>query len=188
MAPTPGSSSERKETLKCPSCGVENLLGEDRCEQCLHSLMTVDLPRPKKGEKIQQIMMTAPISELVTGRDLLVAKTTDTVEKVLRIFQEKEKDCVLVFKKKKLVGIFAIRDVVYKVAGQFEDLSKVTLQSVMTPNPEFVRAEHPIAFAVNKMAMGGFRHIPVLSADGQPLSIITIRDVLCYLDRRDEES
>lgn len=186
MVPTPGPSSERKEKTKCPSCGAENLLGEDRCDQCLHSLMTVDLPRPKRGEKIQQIMMMAPISGLVTGTDLLVASTTDTVEKVVKIFQKEKKDCVLVFKRKKLVGILSVRDVLYKVAGTVKDLSKVTVQGVMTPNPEFVRAEHPIAFVVNKMAMGGFRHLPVLSADGQPLSIITIRDVLRYLDRRDE--
>jgi len=33
--------------------------------------------------------------------------------------------------------------------------------------------------------MGGFRHLPVLAADGAPLSIIMIKDVLKYLSRRD---
>jgi len=37
---------------------------------------------------------------------------------------------------------------------------------------------------VNKMAMGGYRHVPVLQEDGSPLSIIIIKDVLGYLSKR----
>jgi CBS domain-containing protein len=174
----------RQPVTKCPSCGAENLLGADRCGQCLHSLMTVDLPKAKQGEKMQEVMMTAPIGGLLTGKDLLVASTTDTIQKIVKIFQKEEKDCVLVFSKKKLVGILSQRDILHRVAGRHKDLSKVTVAAVMTPNPEYVRAEDPIAFVVNKMALGGFRHVPVLDAAGQPLSIITIRDVLRYIGRR----
>ena len=172
--------------MKCPSCGAENIQGDDRCDQCLHSLMTVDLPKPKKGEKIQETMMTAPVSNLVTGRDLLVTSTTDTIQRVVKILQKEKKDCVLVFKRKKLVGILSQRDILHRVPGDYKNLAKLTVDKIMTPNPEFVLSEDPIAFAVNKMSMGGFRHVPVLAADGVPLSIITIRDVLRYLDRRDE--
>jgi CBS domain-containing protein len=31
----------------------------------------------------------------------------------------------------------------------------------MTRDPSFVHPEDPIAFAINKMAMGGYRHVPV---------------------------
>ncbi len=168
----------------CPACGALNIAGEDRCGQCLHSLMTQDLPKPRKGEKIQEVMMTAPVAELLTGKDLLVASTDDTIRKVVRIFQKEKKDCILVFKKKKLVGILSQRDILHRVVGRAKDLSKVTVEKAMTSNPEYVRAEDPIAFVVNKMALGGFRHVPVLAQDGTPLSIITIRDVLLYLGHR----
>ncbi len=168
----------------CPSCGSPNLIGEDRCGRCLHSLMNQEIPRPRKGEKIQEVMMTAPISELLTGKDLLVAGPADTIQKVVTIFQKEKKDCVLVFNKKKLVGILSQRDIIHKVAGREKDLSKVTVERIMTKKPEFVHAEDPIAFVVNKMALGGFRHVPVLAQDGTPLSIVTIRDVLIYLSRR----
>ena len=72
--------------LKCPSCGFENIEGEDRCEQCLHSLMQRDLPKAKKDDALQTVMMTAPISDLLTGKDLLVASTSDSVQKIIRIF------------------------------------------------------------------------------------------------------
>ncbi len=187
----PKSSTKRllnKEPRKsiCPSCSYVNISGEDRCAQCLHSLMTVDMPRPKSGERMQQVMMTAPVAELLTGEDLLVAQETDTIQKVVKIFQKDKKDCIVVFKKKKLVGILSQRDILHRVAGKSKDLAKVTVGSVMTRNPEYVRAEDPIAYVVNKMAMGGFRHVPVLNHDGTPISIVTIRDVLMYLARRHE--
>lgn len=170
--------------IKCPACGYENMEGDDRCIQCLHSLMQRDLPRAKKDDMIQTVMMTAPISDLITGKDLLVASTTDTVEKIVKILQKENKNCVLIYKKKKLVGIISNRDLLLKVAGKYKDLSKVNAEDVMTYNPEYVTADAPIAFVVNKMALGGYRHVPVLQENGTPLSIIIIKDVLGYLSRR----
>ena len=172
--------------IKCPSCGFENIEGEDRCDRCLNSLMQRDIPRPKQNDTIQNVIMTAPISDLITGKDLLVASTTDSLQKIVKIFQEAKKNCVVVYKKKKLVGILSNRDILWKIAGKYKDLSKVKVEQVMTPNPEYVKPEDPIAFVVNKMAMGGFRHVPVLQKDGTPLSIILIKDVLGYLARRNK--
>jgi CBS domain-containing protein len=168
----------------CPSCGHDNILGEDRCVACLHSLMQRDLPKPRKDDAFQSVMMTAPVSELLTGKDLLVASTTDSIQKVVGTFQKEKKDCVLIYKKKKLVGILSYRDLLRKVVGKYNDLSKVKVEQIMTPNPEYVKADHPIAYMVNKMAMGGYRHVPVLAEDGAPLSIVSIKDVLGYLSKR----
>jgi CBS domain-containing protein len=172
--------------ITCPSCGHKNIQGEDRCEQCLHSLMQRDLPRPLKNDNIQKAIMTTPIGDLLTGKDLLVASPTDSVQKLVKILQKEDKNCVLIYKRKKLVGIVSNRDLLRRVAGKYKDLSKVKVEEIMTPNPEFVRAEDPIAYVVNKMALGGYRHVPVLAADGTPLSIILIKDVLSLLARRME--
>ncbi len=170
--------------ISCPSCGFVNIEGEDRCAQCLHTLHQRDIPLPKKNDSIQSVLLTAPISDLITGQDLLVASPSDTVQKLVKIFQEQKKNCVLVYSKKKLVGIVSNRDILWKVAGKTKDLSKVKVEQIMTPNPEFVQPDDSIAFVVNKMAMGGFRHVPVINEDGTPLSIVLIKDVLEYLSRR----
>ncbi len=170
--------------MKCPYCSFENTAGEDRCVQCLHSLMQQNLPKPKKLDALQSVMMTAPISDLITGKDLLVASPNDSIKKVVDIFQKEDKNCVLVYDRKKMVGIMSHRDILRKVVGTQKDLSKVKVSQVMTPNPEFVTPDAPIAYVVNKMAMGGYRHVPVLSHDGSPLSIIIIKDVLGYLSKR----
>lgn len=171
---------------KCPSCNFDNIEGEDRCAQCLHTLHHVVIPK-KKVDTIRKVMMNAPISDLVTGQDLLVASTTDTIDKVVKIFQKEKKNCVVVYKKKKLVGILSNRDLLWKVIGKNKDFTRIKVEEVMTPNPEFVKPDDPIAFVVNKMAMGGFRHVPVINEDGTPLSIILIKDVLEYLAQRERE-
>lgn len=169
--------------MRCYFCGSQNSDVEDRCAQCMHTLMSRDIPH-KVNDKYRNAFMTTPISDLLTGRDLLIASPTDTVEQVVKILKDEKKDCVLVYKKHQLVGILSERDFVRRVAGKYKDLSKVKVEEVMTPKPEFVKGDDPIAFAVNKMAVGGFRHVPVLREDGTPLSIITIKDVLEYLSRR----
>jgi CBS domain-containing protein len=147
--------------------------------------MQQNLPGPKRGETIQKVMLTQPISDLVKGEDLLVCADDDSVREIIEVMRKEHKECVVVFKKRKLVGIISHRDILLRVAGKFKDLTKVKAADIMTPNPEFVRPEDPIAFVVNKMAMGGFRHIPVMNPDGTPMSIISIKDVFIYLDSRD---
>lgn len=186
MAQKPGPSHSK--TIKCPSCGFENILGMDHCDQCLHSLMQRGLPKPRMDDRFQRAMMTAPVSVLLTGKDLLIAGPNDSIQKIVRILKKEQKTCVLVYDRKKLVGILSLRDLLRKVAGKYRDLAKVKVSVAMTPNPEYVCADDPIAFAVNKMAMGGCRHLPVLDADGSPFSIISIKDVLSYISREEPQS
>ena len=172
----------------CPACKHENLLGSDRCDACFHSLMEHDLPHPHKDDVIQSAMMVAPVSELLTGKDLLVASPGDSVSKVVKIFQKELKNCILVYEKKKLVGILTYTDLLHKVTGKVDDLGKLKVADVMTTYPEFIWAEDTIAVAVHKMALGGFRHLPVLRLDGTPYSIIYIKDVLNYLTHQNRQS
>jgi CBS domain-containing protein len=187
MALTPGPSG-KEQKIKCPSCGFENILGLDRCEQCLHTLMQTGLPKPKKNDKIQSAMMNDPVSVLLTEKHLLVCSPTDTMQKVVRAFQKENKSCVLVYDHKHLVGILSGRDLLLRVAGKYKDLSKVKVKDVMTPRPEWVKEDDPIAFMVNKMAMGVCRNVPVLAADGTPYSIVVIHDVLSYLSTKRKSS
>jgi CBS domain-containing protein len=166
----------------CPFCGYENPLGADHCGQCLHSLMKRDIPvSRRKGDVFQDALLNEPVSELLTGLDLLVCSPDDSVQKIVDIFQKDKKGCVLVYENKKMVGILSNRDLVLHAAGVHKDLSRVKVEEVMTRDPSFVRPDDPIAFAINKMAMGGYRHVPVLRPDGTPVSILLIRDILRYL-------
>src|SRR3989338_4065960 len=127
----------------CPSCGHESIIGEDRCSQCFHTLMKRVLPR--HDDKFQSVMMTAPISELVTGKDLLVASPKDPILKVIQILQNRKLKCVIVYERKKLVGIVSTRDILRKVASKENEkkLNEIPVKAVMTSKPEFVKINDP---------------------------------------------
>ncbi len=50
----------------------------------------------------------------------------------------------------------------------------------MTSNPETVGPTDSLAFALHKMDCGGYRHLPVVK-DGQPLGVISVRDMLRHI-------
>jgi len=105
-------------------------------------------------------------------------------------------DCVTLFQKHKvgsllvgdadgkLVGIFTERDCILKVMGKVESLSDSVVGDFMTPNPVRERPEASIAFALNLMSHGGFRHVPIVDQDDVPIGIISVKDVVDHIVRR----
>jgi CBS domain-containing protein len=91
---------------------------------------------------------------------------------------DKSIDCVLVTEANRLVGIFTDRDAVLKVAGGAAGSRPIG--ELMTQDPVVLRHDETIAVAINKMAVGGFRHIPIVE-DGRPTGVITARDVVRHL-------
>ncbi len=53
----------------------------------------------------------------------------------------------------------------------------------MTRSVETLELDDRIAFALHKMDVGGYRHIPVLR-DGRVTGIISVRDILNYITAR----
>ncbi len=75
------------------------------------------------------------------------------------------------------VGIFTERDILRKIIGKNLDLSKETVDTYMTPNPEVLSENDPIAFALNRMSGGGFRHIPI-SRNNEVKFMLSIKDIV----------
>ena len=78
----------------------------------------------------------------------------------------------------RFVGIFTDRDAVLKVGGL--ERAARPIGGLMTRDPVVLRHDETIAVAINKMAVGGFRHIPIVE-DGRPTGVVTARDVFRHL-------
>jgi CBS domain-containing protein len=96
------------------------------------------------------------------------------ISEALETMRQEGVDAVLVVDRGRLVGIFTERDALLKLAGK--SLSGKTIGDVMTRDPVVLREDDTVAVAINKMAVGGFRHIPLV-AWGRPTGIVTARDV-----------
>jgi len=161
--------------IRCPSCGYDNLVGADTCDNCGADLAGHDVPQATVtfhgqllGEHLDELGAPPPVTVTPdTPLDVAIAR-----------MHEAETDCVLVMADDRLVGIFTDRDAVVKAAGK--RLESFHVRDFMTPDPVVLRHDDPIAVAIHKMAVGGFRHIPILE-DGRPTGVVTARDVFHHL-------
>jgi len=51
----------------------------------------------------------------------------------------------------------------------------------MTPDPEVLTPDDPIVYALNKMSVGGFRHVPLVDAARRPVGVVSVKDIVDYL-------
>ncbi len=159
----------------CPVCQFDNIEGSDECENCGTDLRTVDLPQPETP--LERLLVQEQLSDL-GHRDPVVLPADALVRRAVRAMQERGMGSVLVTEDGQLAGIFTERDALLRVAGR--SLDEVTLGEVMTRDPVVLRDDDSIAVAIHKMAVGGFRHIPLTSA-GRPTGIVSARDVFRHI-------
>jgi CBS domain-containing protein len=162
--------------MLCPVCRHDNFEGEDNCENCGADLRTSDIPQPAidyRGRLLGQ-----HLDELHALKPLTLDASADASE-AIRLMHESAIDCVLVTDRGRLVGIFTDRDAVLKVAGAGGQ--RRPLRDVMTPDPVILRHDDPIAVAINKMAVGGFRHIPIVDGVGLPTGVVSAKDVFAHI-------
>jgi CBS domain-containing protein len=93
-------------------------------------------------------------------------------------------DCVLVVDSSDaLVGIFTSRDFLNRVAAVRGDPAALALGHVMTAEPRTLRPRDGVAFAINWMAVEGFRNVPIVDDDGKVLGVLTVWDVMRHLNQ-----
>jgi signal-transduction protein with cAMP-binding, CBS, and nucleotidyltransferase domain len=161
--------------MRCPVCGFENLLGSDVCDNCGSDLAGHDTPQSPTTFRGQ--LLGEHLDALGVGAAGVVDAGTDGNEAIRRMHDDAI-DCVLVTEDGRFVGIFTDRDAVLKVAGLERRARPIA--TLMTRDPAVPRHDETIAVAINKMAVGGFRHIPIVE-DGRPIGVVTARDVFRHL-------
>jgi CBS domain-containing protein len=111
-----------------------------------------------------------------------IVRSSTSLLEAIRLMQETRQGSVLVVDEGKLVGIFTERDVLNRIAGQSVDLATVPLREHMTPDPQTLTEDDALAFALHRMAVGHYRHIPVVR-NGAPVGFVSVRGVLRFLAR-----
>ena len=105
------------------------------------------------------------------------------VQKAVDLMRARKVSAVLVVertKAKRLLGIFTERDLVNR-ALPTRSWARSRVDKFMTKAPETLRLKDPLAYAVNKMSVGGFRHVPLVDDAGRPAGILSARNVLDFV-------
>jgi CBS domain-containing protein len=101
-----------------------------------------------------------------------------TVGEALDIMREEQLSCVLVVRQGDLVGIFTERDVVATVARAPLDIDRVPLRDVMRPNPECLGLDDTLMDALHQMAIGEYRHVPVVDEQGRLTALVSMQAIV----------
>jgi CBS domain-containing protein len=161
--------------MKCPVCGWQNFLGEDVCENCGADLWRSDTP--EEPTSFHGRLLGMPLDKLGVARPATADVETSAGEAIERMRRDGI-DCLLVVEAGDLVGIFTDRDAVLKVGVRAADPRP--LRQVMTPDPVVLRRDDPVAVAIHKMAVGEFRHVPIVD-DGRPIGVVSAKDIFRHL-------
>ena len=159
----------------CPSCGFENIQGVDECENCGADLRSSDIPTPSTA--LEANLVDVPLAAVRHHTPLTISPDATAAEAVQQM-QGAAVGCLVVEDATGLRGILSERDLLMKLPGL--TLDGITVAELMTPDPVVLRANDSIAVAINKMAVGGFRHIPLV-ADGQVTGIVSARDIFRHI-------
>ncbi len=166
--------------ITCPFCGSENLEGADICDDCQHSLTDLSFPVPSTA--VERGLLKDTIDSLSPKVPSTVSPEA-LVGDVLKKMVDESIGCVVVVDGPEVRGIFTERDALMRLGADVASYVDRPIESVMTPDPAMLNADGTIAFALHKMHVGGYRHVPLLR-DGKLVGVISVRDILNYLTQR----
>lgn len=117
-------------------------------------------------------------------RDVCRVSPRDSVEQVVRTMVGCRTGFALVMDgadgAARLVGIFTERDFVNRVVAAGADVS-TPVEQLMTQHPKVIRRSSTVHAAVEMMEAGGYRHLPVVGDSGEPVGVLSVKDVVRYL-------
>lgn len=132
------------------------------------------------GPILESALRHTVLSDVVS-QPALTFPASATLADVIHQMQKERRSSVLIMENDRLAGIFTERDVLMKVAAQPIDLIHTPVSQSMTRDPFTLPADANVAFALNKMVLEGFRHIPLVDDAGHPTAVVSMRDLIVYL-------
>lgn len=136
-----------------------------------------DYGGPDYADELERTLVEADI-ELMKTQPVTTLSPETTIEQAMRTMADQDIGCtVIVNAEGRLEGVFSERDVLTRVADRFEQVRKLPVSKVMTRSPMAAYTTDSPGKAMNLMAVGGFRHVPVLDVDDKVVGILGPRRV-----------
>ena len=137
-------------------------------------------PSSPEGRTLEEVALDQPIRALPL-REPLCLEADRPASEAIRMMRENRNGSVLVTSADRLVGIFTERDVLNKFALHEADPQTTPLSQVMRADPDTLTQDSPMAYALNVMSVGGFRHVPLVDEEERPVGVVSVRDIVNYL-------
>ncbi len=167
--------------IYCPYCDTENIEGVDECADCGQPLDDLHLTAPQS--EVERSLLLDRLSALQPRSPIMVPDTM-TVKQTLEMLVENDIGCVFISRGESVVGVFTERDAYMRLNVDAAKHFDEPISNFMTAAPRTLADSAKVAFAVQMMDQGGYRHVLIVDQDGKPNGVTSARDILRYLAER----
>ena len=123
---------------------------------------------------------TRIVGELVAGKAPVTVEDDATIAEAVALMHARDVSTLAVCSGDNLAGIFTDKDLRGRVVAQNLPLDTL-ISAVMTKDPKTLSEQSTIAEAMALMASGGFRHLPLIDAEGALTAILSATDILASI-------
>jgi signal-transduction protein with cAMP-binding, CBS, and nucleotidyltransferase domain len=150
-----------------------NTTGMNRTQQAAMQAMLGPLLEQMFGSAVPTLR-----NILASSEQFASVSSSSTVREAATLMAETRK-AVLVLEDDALVGILTPKDVMHRVLAHRLDPDVTSVQSVMTPNPDFVSPDATLLDALHQMHDHKYLHLPVVEDDGAVLGLVDVIEIMC---------
>lgn len=150
-------------------------------EEIIREEEIIALEQAEEAAQFSTALIRRPIRALPTLKAPITVPCCASVRDAVDAMNRGSVGCVLVVDGEMLAGVFTERDVLTKVVSRGVDPDKTSIDRVMTEDPECLTLDDGISYALNKMSVGGFRHIPLVDDHNRPTGVVAMRNIVDYL-------
>ena len=137
------------------------------------------------GEKAQTNSISSkvfkqPIKTLKLPALLMLDKKSSVLD-AIELMKKNKQGAVIITEKGKVIGIVTERDIIRKVINEISDYKKTNITQIMTEDPVRLMEDDMIAHVIHNMHLGGYRHIPIVNQEDEPVSIVSIKHINSFV-------
>ena len=134
-----------------------------------------------RAEDMDVLALQKPIKDVLDLAPLISVSADTLVSDAVQIMVSHRLGCLLITENDELIGLFSERDVLTKMVADNAVSDQVPISQLMTKSPDTLSVESPLVFALHRMSVGGYRHIPLVDEQNRPVAVVSMRDIVNYL-------
>ena len=135
---------------------------------------------PAFGDRLEAALAEETAAAIQSSPVSAISPET-TISEAVKHLHDHEIACLLVIEAEKLVGVFSVRDVLDKVAENYDAMQDRPVNEVMTSNPAFAYESDASGAVLCLMAASGYRHVPVLDSHDKAIGIVSPQRIMNFL-------
>ena len=140
-------------------------------------------PEVGRGRDVGRQILLTSLSEVKRSSVAVTVGPGVTVSRAVALMKKNRVSAVMVVDKKKpkkLLGLFTERDFLDRALGT-RGFARLQVRKVMTRDPEALSPRDSVAYAMNKMHVGRYRHVPLVDGNGAPVGMLSARDLIDFI-------